>query len=529
MRIIVSIVCLFSATLFCVAQQSVPPPNSPIELPEFLVTGKEAVDIATGTKRSPQRPPLLSPARLDSLNPTEKQPLPPLPPRTLPTYVRTAVIWPGYLQADIGNYLTPLVQAGYSFVAGGYRLDCSGDLHASNGWVDNSGYLVGGLRVLSSYVAPEKFILFGGSTTQADVGYQHQSYRLFARPDALERTLGSFKAGIDVEGRADAISYQASAFMQNQALSTVSMRDVSDNVISGKLRVEQQWKSTDVGVMVDMRLQTYASNSYPFVEAGAFARWTTESIRISGGAGLQWATSTQGIDRFGVAIVGQADVIMGWDLTLIAVARSGMRPVTFADLLRQNPYIDDAVGLDAAYDLIDLRVTLLYHPSVRTSVSAGMRLRQTDREPVWISARSGLFTVEYRSVSIMEINADARFLISPRDVVLADIWLTSASVMDASTQPYVPSIRMSAEYQRTWTEKFRSGLGIVYIGRRYADLATQIALGGYADIRLNASYAITSSLDIQARAENILGSTIVLWESYRERGIFVTAGITWKF
>lgn len=531
MRSITTIVCLALCSVVIMAQQqpASQPPNSPIELPEFLVTGKELINVGAGAKSTPQRPPLLSATRLDSLNPTEKQPIPALPSRPLPQYRRSSVVWPGYLQAEIGNYITPNVLAGYSFVAGGYRLDFSGDLQASDGWADNTQYFTTGVKVVSTYIAPDKFIFFGGSTTQADVGVRHRSYKLFALQDAPERTHTSMDLGVGVDGKYEDVRYQAKASWASQSLSTSSMRDVSDNVFRGSLRAEQQWKSADVGVMVDMRLQTYAEDAYPFVEAGAYGRWVAKTLRIAGGAGLQWATASTGVDRFGLAVGGQADLFIGPDLTVTASVRSGMRSVAFRDLVMMNPYIDDSVPLDAAYDIVDLRGTVTFHPSVRTTISAGVRMKQTDREPVWVPGQSGVFTVDYRTVSMVEINADARFIVSPRDIVVADIRMTSASVSEASAQPYLPSLRASADYERIWLDAFRTSVGVVYLGQRWADLANTVALSGYADLRLNASYAISTSFDLHARAENLLGSTVILWEGYRERGIFVTVGCTWKF
>jgi outer membrane cobalamin receptor len=55
------------------------------------------------------------------------------------------------------------------------------------------------------------------------------------------------------------------------------------------------------------------------------------------------------------------------------------------------------------------------------------------------------------------------------------------------------------------------------------------ALSGYVDLRARISYAITPKLDVALRAENILSSTIVLWDGYRERGFFASAGFTWRF
>ncbi|HLP26998.1 MAG TPA: hypothetical protein VK147_00065 [Candidatus Didemnitutus sp.] len=527
--LIIAVCVLCSVVVPAQQQPPAQPPNGPLELPEFLVTGKELINVGAGVKSAPQRPPLLSATRLDSLNPTEKQPIPSLPARPLPQYRRTTMVWPGYLQAEIGNYITPNVLAGYSFVAGGYRLDLAADIQASDGWSENTEYLNTGVKLVSTYVAPEKFVFFGGSTTQADVALRHRSYKLFAVPDAPERSHTTLALGVDVDGRFEDVRYRAQASWSHQSLSTSSMRDVSDNVFRGTLRAEQQWKSADVGLMMDMRLQTYAENAYPYVEAGAYGRWVAKALRIAGGAGVQWATSTTGVDRFGLGLGGQADIFLGPDLTITAAVRSGMRSVTFRDLMMQNPYIDDSVSLDAAYDIVDLRGTITFHPSVRTTISAGVRMRQTDREPVWVRGRAGVFTVDYRTVSLVEINADARFAITPRDIVVADVRMTNASVAQASAQPYVPSLRASADYERQWFTEFRTGFGMVYVGQRWADVANTVTLSGYADLRVMASYSLSTSFDLNARAENLLGSTVILWEGYRERGIFVTVGCTWKF
>ena len=59
-------VSLFLSVVSVYAQQQPPQPqvpaqpNQPIELPEFIVTGKERVDIPGGAKQAPVRPPLLS-------------------------------------------------------------------------------------------------------------------------------------------------------------------------------------------------------------------------------------------------------------------------------------------------------------------------------------------------------------------------------------------------------------------------------------------------------------------------------------
>jgi hypothetical protein len=157
---------LLTFAIAATAQQPAPqPPNQPLELPEFVVTGKERVDIPAGAKHAPTKPPAVKGALLDSLNDLEKQPLPALPMDPVLKLRRTERFYPGYATVSLGQYMTPALSGGYTVLAGGYRLDAHANIEGSAGHVDNAAYSKIDIRGLSTYVAPEKFIVFGGSTT----------------------------------------------------------------------------------------------------------------------------------------------------------------------------------------------------------------------------------------------------------------------------------------------------------------------------------------------------------------------------
>lgn len=509
-------------------QQPVPPPNSPLELPEFIVTGKEHVDIPGSAKQAPARPPMLPKKRLDTLNTLEKQPAPAMPARSLPVLKRSTLLWPGYVQAEFGQYVTPDVKAGYSFETGGYRIDLAGGAELSSGHLDNAGYGKYDIRALSTYVAPEKFVFFGGSTTEVDLKYSTKSYRQFALAAAPERSTAALHAGLGVQGRHDGFIYDAGASWTTTSLD-VPVRLVRDNVLRGHARIENQWRSFDIGAMADLNIRTYAGQDYPFITASGYGRWVSDLMRVTGGIGFQTARSTVGDDRFGLLIKGGVDLFLGPDLTLQATAKSGLRPVGFADLLDQNPYLNDSIVLDASYDIVDLDGMLLFHPTTRLSIGAGIRLRQTDRMPVWVGATDATFALAYESVTTIQIPGQMRWIPSGRDAVTADVAITNATLSGGRAQPYVPAITASASYDRSFTSQLLTQVHVVYVGDRWADLSNTVQLSGYVDLRLGAKYAVSNALTVQLRAHNLLGSSIMLWEGYRERGIFVSGGITWKF
>ncbi|MBI2793348.1 MAG: hypothetical protein HYX66_01705 [Ignavibacteria bacterium] len=510
------------------AQQQAPQPNAPLELPEFIITGKESVNIPGGVKQLPNRPPLLQAEKLDSINPLEKLPLPALRPRPLPTYSSAAPYWPGYIDAYVGNYLTPGFSAGYSFKRAGYMVDIYGDFEASNGWVRNADYSMFSLGASSSYVAPEKFIFFGGSTTEVDVSFSNKSYNLYSDSSAPSRSIAALKAGVGTEGRYNGVSYNASIAWKMSGVST-SNRSVSDNLIIGRISAANRWKSFDIGALFDLRLQTFDSKAYPFTSVAGTGRYITEDMNISVQSGFQWASATSAADRLGLEVRALANFKMSSDFTFTSSVHSGLRPISFTDLLRVNPYVSDSSVVDIPYDVFDVGASVIYHPSMLLSASVGITIRRSDRETVWVKSLRGEFMPEYRTVTGARTSAEFRWLVASSDALVGDIHFITSTVAGANQTPYIPSVESSLGYDRSWSQPLHTVASIVYYADRYADMANTITLGGYVDVRLAATYAVKAFVDINLSAENLFGNTIVLWEGYLERGVFVKAGLTWKF
>jgi hypothetical protein len=529
MKITLYLIALLVPVALAAQQPQPAPPNAPVELPEVLVTGKELIDVGAGSKQAPARPPILSSTRLDTLNPTEKLPVPRIPARTLPTLRRPFAMFPGYVDASMGTLLTPSVAAGYSFESSGYRIDLDADVEASQGWVEHAGYLTSGLKLRSTYLAPDQFIVFGGSTTHVNADASYGAYNLFARNDAAERQRFRAGARLDVDGAFEDLEYAAAVGYDAVSLATTGFETATGNALQGSMEIDQRGTGLLLGLDANLQLRQYIGNAYPFAQFRARGALNEGNVRIRAMVGPQLASSTMADERFGLGIEVLTDVRISNDVSVSASVTSGLRALSYSDLLTQNPYIDHDLVIDAPYDVVALGGTVVIHPSIRTVVSGGLRLRLTEREPVWYSSGPGLFALRYLAVRRIDAHADARFVLSSADELRIDAQFTQASVVDSAAQPYVPALTASLNHQRQWSSAITSDLGIVYIGQRWADMNERTALSGYVDLRARISYAITPKLDVALRAENILSSTIVLWDGYRERGFFASAGLTWRF
>ncbi|MBU3741758.1 MAG: TonB-dependent receptor [Candidatus Kapabacteria bacterium] len=525
------VILLFCACGSILGQQTPPPspPNQPIELPEFIVTGKERVDIPAGSKSSPSKPASLKGALLDSLNDLEKQPMPTMSPDPLLRLQRTGLFYPGYATASFGQYLTPALSGGYVTTIGGYRLDAHADIEASDGHVTNASYSKIDVRGLSTYVAPEKFLVFGGSTTEADLRYRRRGYRLFAVDSAPDRSVGDLSASVFVDGKYEGYRFQTGASWSMIEMSTAAV-SATDNVLSGHLAVDKRWKSMDLGGRLDVNVRSWNEQDYSFVEGSVYGRYSTDVYRVRGSAGIQSAAATRDVTYGGLLLQGVIDWFVNPTVTVTGSVRSGLRPYTLRQLLDENPYITDtSLVVDVAYDIVDLQGGVVVHPHVRLTATASLRVQQRDRHPIWTDAGGGLFNASYHRVTMLRLPAQLRWIVTGADVLTADIEFVSATVGEFDVMPYQPSIRAAIISDRTWSPTIASTVRLTYVGDRWADLANTVNLTGYLDLHASVRYNITPVWQAAVEARNILGSDIMLWNGYIERGLFVNASVLWRF
>ncbi|MFM8772125.1 MAG: hypothetical protein ACKOE4_08950, partial [Candidatus Kapaibacterium sp.] len=313
-------------------------PNAPLELPDFLVTGKALVDVASAAKHVPTRPPTFTLAELDSLNPTEKLPPPLAARRPLPLFMRKDDYSPGYVDVSGGAYLTPSLQAGYSLRTGGYTLDLAGGIEHSEGWVDGSGYTTAQARLNSSYVAPEKFLFFGKGLTETDVQLRHQAFSLYADTASLrDRSSVNLLAGVQTEAKVENVDVIGTFGWSNIGLTTTAPdtlgnASASDNAITANVSCAWSGAGVRSSVDVDMRLQSLNGSSYSFIEALYGRRWNAGAwiVGVSAGPQIGWTKTNE--TRAGLMARALAQNVLSPNSTLRLELSSGMRPTSFADL-----------------------------------------------------------------------------------------------------------------------------------------------------------------------------------------------------
>lgn len=510
------------------AQETPKPADKPLELPQIVIEGTEKISVPGGVKKTPAISLKLSQTELGALNSLEKYPPALLPAQPLPVMSSKHSLYNGFIQGQFGMYVTPSVMAGYRTEFGGFDIYARGGFEASSGHITNGAYSKGFVNLNAGYLAPEKYWLFGGSKTDSYFRYGGRSYNLYALPEAPERSVREFDLGLTVRGNYEGFGYDAGAGIDNMVLT--QDRDVSNNSLFGYVAVNQLWSGFRVGGRLALNFRTLRGTGYNFVEAAATGEYLSEPLLVAADAGVQLGGTSDDESQVAPLLRGRAEFRISKDVTLRGRLAIGLRDRSFRDLLWENPYLDDSSEVRYTGVMPEIGGVLLYHPSVALTLSGGLTMTVLKDRPVYLSTGNGTFRTLYADASILEALGEARIAFDTVNTLIGTLIFRSSALADSgSAVPYVSPVQLGAEYERRWTPEFTTTVSLKYIGQRYADLDNTVSLDGYVDLGLAATYAVSNRFSVFARLNNLAGSKIYIWEGYRERGIFGTAGLTWQF
>ncbi len=511
-------------------QQTTP---EPLELPSFIIQGTLQLNVNSGVKQNPERPRSLSAGELDSLNSLEKQNSQPLPVEPLVTNTFNYQPKAGFVQAQFGRFTTGQIDAGYGTEIGGYNIYCSAGYENSQGHLSNADFSKFYANVSSDYIAPSKFFIFGGSRTHTTIEYKNNSYNLFGNPLSLNRDMNNFSAKVDVDGNYLGVKYETGAGFNGMQIITDNFKN-ADNNIYGYLQVHNIWNNLLVAGNVIIDLHTLRGESVNFMQADGTISLFSKSLSLTGKAGLQWAINSDGIDRGGLLIAGELEYRMNKLFTVRADIRSGLEKRSFREFTEENPYISNMAVFDYAYDIMNLGGYLIFHPNEYMGISAGLRIRSTERSPVFtpdLLYYPGSFDIRYENISKISSMFEAYWYITPNDKLIGNFTAVSSSLNDFTDKnvPYVPEIKLSVDFKKIWLPDFGTNFGIDYIGERFADVQNTVKLDSYINLRVEGNYKIYDGLRLFLRFDNLLNADIYVWEGYRERNVFVSFGAMWQF
>ncbi len=500
----------------------------PLELPTIFIEGKENLNVQSGTKQFLDKSKPLTKDDLDSINSLEKQISMLIPFKPLQDKMTSLSFAKGYFSGQYGMYNTPKFLGGYRLFVDDYKLSLDGGLDFSDGHIKNSDYTKIFAKIGSEYVAPDKFLFFGGSLTTLDIDFEYRNYKLYSVSIAPARKTTAFGLNLTSDGRYDIFDFKTGAEFKTLSLSQ-NDQSISDNTLNGFLNIDGKFEGFAVGAGASIDLHNLRGTPYTFFELFGKLKYDLSGLIFRGRGGIQMTQSSSGEGRQGVIIVGNLSYFLYDFLTVSAGFSTGLEHNSFSDAIFTNPYITDSSVIDFA-NPVSFIAGLNYHPNEKLYIQADLGYSIIDRTPYFLDAdTSGAFNLHYDKSTSLKFNIEGVYNFSSSDILTFRILLQNNELSSGSKVPYSDPLRLSGNYRKRWFERLGSSVEISFVGARYVNKENTKEIGSFIDFNLGVDYSFSKEFDAVLKIENLFNSDIKYWNGYKSRNVFVTAGIYWKF
>jgi outer membrane receptor protein involved in Fe transport len=503
-----------------------PSEAKPLELPNYVIEGKGQINVQSGVKQFPDKLNKLTQFELDSINSLKKEQTVLLPTKPLPSSYLNIIRKKGFASAEFGSFITPSLLGNYEFSVGDYIFAVNGHFEASGEDAPNSDYIKASASLMTEYLAPDKFFIFGGSKTESSLGFDFAKYNLYASNTPLARS--TFISNLAVKSSGN---YSNSDFLTSASYQLFSVNTGSDSKInhqlSANLGINGRWDENAVGAAADLDFNSYDGNWMHFIQLAANGKMKFSKLDLGIKAGVQLANGSSSADLFDFIIDVDGRYLINHDFTIKGRLLHGMENNNMPALFSINSYLSDSATIDFGR-INQFLAVLNYHPDEKFSVSFGAKASYCTNSPMFVNNDTSTFTMIYKDKFLFSILSEGIFRLAKSEQITYNLQL-KISKTESKNVTYEPMIALSSNYRHYWIPDFSSSVGVTYIGSRYADVDNNIELPEYFDLQFMSDYRIQKNWTVFIKVNNILNQNIYIWNGCRERGLFISGGINLIF
>ena len=509
-----------------------------IELPEFLITGKETIDLPefkksaadnkvravdTDNRNSGNREAervTLGASRKEQVN------------LSSPTGGQN-----GRVEAGYGSYATPyfLGWFGQANADGDFLLRAG--YESSSGHIKDSDYRRGSGLIRGGLHLSDDFAIAPGGEARGSIEFVGDSYRPYGSDrSARQRTLNTFSTGVAFSSDpGETFRYNTGLYVKGSSLSD-SLK-TTQTQLGVEFNVQQYQRQVRLVGSAAIWLGSFSSplpheNPY-FARVRVGAQYTISSaLDIAGGASLYGfrGSDTKNIGRVLPDITLRIHPASA--ISLVAAFQPRVDNTSLEALVSSNPYlrVDAQIRHAQVLQSYLLGGSVDISPNVRASVA--FRAENIQHHPIrFDSAQQGLWTVEYFGTSTLRsIDGELSLRLSEVDYLGMSISVRdSKNSLTGKVLPYYPSVVLSAVYAYTFPFDLKCSLNGEFLSGQYADVDNQRLLKSIPLLGFNAEYSLIKGLSVLLSFKNITNSNQIRFEGYKGRPFTALLGAAYSW
>lgn len=521
---------LFCSTLILAQDGTKKNPN--VELPDFVITGKDVVSLRKAKKIDPGFvstiseqfiKPVFSPEDLDVKeipNPIQNQ----------ISLTDTQKVYGMKLRVLTGIYTSPTGNLSFSqpFSGGIFEAAVAGENHRAH--IDNSEWY--GLRGNSNlfFYLPNNSSL-QGTEIKFHGDYGFSGYRFYASNNpSLKRTnySGNFSAEINnLVGRRFNFLVKASdrySFLNKENYSENMLRvhgflgsNFSYFKLAGNFNYTRQFIKNNL--VNDGTFDFYSAR--PFVQLEL-----NSNFKLALGADY----SKSGSANY-VAPYASAGFKLSEFVSFFAEYKPGGRFYGPGSFLAQNRYFNPHNLINVyVKNTADLNAVLKYQYYTYFEIDAGVKYVKSDNMPYFVnSIFSGQFDVNFSPATRYNFYTNLLFHLGPSGVFYATAKYNDVKTPGGNVIPYQPKISASVSYGYNFDFGLYAEPKIYFNSSTYSDINNSNKIDSFINLGLKFEYKFVPNFAINAGINNIIDRKNIIWNGYREAPLDVMAGFTYKW
>jgi hypothetical protein len=519
-------------------------PLPKIDLPEFLITGQETIDLPVSSKSIIEEDNVYVPgspmpgrkdAGIDGEGKVQKD------------FGGPAGEMNGKVQGGIGNYTSPYMEGwfGKNYDGGGVLFHAN--YASSNGQVTDANWQKTGIGIQGDYLSPQTFGMLAGSRLNGGLNFSGQTYRAYGSlvPSQL-RTLNDVRLNMGLASRTtvsdkldDALDYSAALSWNGTSLNdslNSSQNDFGVSVSAStrksdiQLRGSMEYVLSDVSMQLPPNIETHLPEWFDLRLSGE--KFFLPELQAT-------LTVQQFIYRGNLSVPNgrfypgaQLRYFMNDAATVYFSIAPTVERNTLASLVNSDKYIQNREELRSSEVPFAFTFGSEYTFSDKIYGNGSLSYSSVRNFPVFIELNSAkVWDVMYLpNVAVTRLAVEGSYTFTRENSATFAGSLNSTQAKDSSNAvPNIPTFTLSGVYRRSFSNGIVVELFAEYFSKRWKDFAHSSANAGYVDVGGKGEYQLLENLRAVIQMDNILDRQYYVWDGYVERPLFISLGVTYTW
>lgn len=514
-----------------------------IDLPEFLITGQETIDLPVSAKSVADEDKFfLAGSRLPGRKDVDVSAA-----RQQKDIVGPAGQMDGKVFAGFGNYVTPSMEGwfGKNYTDGGILFHAN--YGSSNGHVANAEWQKTGVGVHGDYLPPQASGTAVGSRFNGGMSFSNESYRAYgsATPTQL-RTLSDIGINVGlsshtpkIEKLDDQINYAGGISWNRTALDDSVNASESELGISGNAAT--QWNSYQLRALAEYKTSGITM-PLPAILNAHSPQWFV--LRFSGKTFLApsleaMLTVQQFLYRGNLSTASgrfypnlEIQYFASDAATLFAKFTPTVERATLSSFITTNKYMRNALELQPTEIPLSLSVGSEISFSAALRGKAVVSYRTMHDFPVYVEFNSAkvwdvMYLPDVKAISF-EVQGSYQFSKGNSGTLTAGFNSTEEKGSSNSV-PNIPSTIVSGAFRHSFDNGIVTEAFAEYVSKRWRDFSHSNANAGYVTIGGRGEYKFLENLRALVQVNNLLNQQYYVWDGYVERPLFISLGVTYTW